>query len=186
MAKIWSSHDPSNWFYLNFNQCAKGCPNQISHLWVYPISPFPRNGQNIAHLWPIHGPHMVLKICSSWMLVIVPRDVPCHISHWWVYSLASFPRNGQNIALYGQNMVLKWSLKLVLSEPESLCPGLFHARFHIAGCIIKPPFLEMDKTWPFYGQNMVLTWSFQLVLPESYSLCPVIFHAKFHIAGWTL
>ena len=24
MAKTWSSHGPSNWFFLNLNQCAKG------------------------------------------------------------------------------------------------------------------------------------------------------------------
>ena len=25
MAKTWSSHGPSNWFFLNLNQCAQGC-----------------------------------------------------------------------------------------------------------------------------------------------------------------
>merc|ERR1712082_446875 len=86
-------------------------------------------------------------------------------------------------ALYSQNIVLAWSLKLVLPESYSMCPGMFHAKFHIARCILWSPFLKMAKTWPFYGQNMVLTWSFKMVLPESQSLCPGMFHAKFHIAG---
>ena len=25
MAKTWSTHGPSNWFFLNLNQCAQGC-----------------------------------------------------------------------------------------------------------------------------------------------------------------
>ena len=40
-------------------------PYQISHCWVYPVVPFPRNGQNMALSWPKHGPHMVLLIGSS-------------------------------------------------------------------------------------------------------------------------
>merc|ERR1711954_594497 len=64
-----------------------------------------------------------------------------------------------------------------------MCPRMFHAKLHFAGCILLPPFLELAKTWPFHSQNMVLTWSFKLVLPESESLCPGMFHAKFYIAG---
>ena len=41
---------------------------------------FPRNGQNMAFLWPKHGPHMVLQIGSFLILIIVPRDEPCQIS----------------------------------------------------------------------------------------------------------
>merc|ERR1711954_553066 len=101
----------------------------------------------MALLWPKHGPHMVLKIDSSRILMIVPRDVPCQISHCWAYQVAPFPRNGQIMVLYGQNMVLTWSLKLVLPESQSLCLGIFYAKLHIAGCILYPTFLEMAKTW---------------------------------------
>ena len=61
------------------------------------LSPFPRNDQNTALLWPKYGPHMVLEIGSSWILIILPRDVPCQILHCLVYPLAPLPSNGQNI-----------------------------------------------------------------------------------------
>ena len=70
----------------------------------------------MALLRPKHGPHMVLQIGSSLILIIVPRDVQFQISHYWVYPEAPFHRNGQNMALSGQNMVLTRSLKLVLPE----------------------------------------------------------------------
>ena len=63
-----------------------------------------------------HGPHMVLKINSSQVIINVPRDVPCQISHCQVYPVAPFPGNGKNIALYSQNMILTWFLKFVLPE----------------------------------------------------------------------
>ena len=73
-AKTWSSHGPQNCFVLNLNQCAQGCPCQISHCWVYPVAPFPIDGQNMAFLGPKHGPHMVPQIAFS------RRDGPCQIS----------------------------------------------------------------------------------------------------------
>ena len=88
----------------------------ILKCWVYLVAPLPRNGQNMSLLWPKHGPHMVIEICSSRILIIVPWYVPCHTLHCWFYPVAPFPRSGQNMALYGQNMVLTWFLKLVLPE----------------------------------------------------------------------
>ena len=70
----------------------------------------------MALLEPKYGPNMVLEIGSPLILIIVPRDVPCQMSHCWVYPVDPFPRNGQNMAVYGQKMVLKWSLKLVLPK----------------------------------------------------------------------
>ena len=59
-AKTWSSHGPSNWFFLNLNQCAQVCsmPNftilGVSHcpffLEMAKIWPF------IAKTWSSHGP----------------------------------------------------------------------------------------------------------------------------------
>ena len=42
MAQTWSSHGPSNWFFMTHNQCAQGCsiPNFTILGWVYPIDPF--------------------------------------------------------------------------------------------------------------------------------------------------
>merc|ERR1711954_239287 len=101
---------------LNLNHCAPICSMPNFTLLGLSCSPFSRNGQNMALLWTKHGPHMVLQIGSSHILIILPRDVPCQILHCWVYPVAPFLRNGQNMALYGQNMVLTWSLKLVLPE----------------------------------------------------------------------
>jgi len=121
----------------------------------------------MALLWPKHCPHMVLKIGSFSISINLLRDVPSKISHCWVYPVAPFPRNGKIWPFYWQNMVFTCSLILVLPESQSMCPGVLHAKFHIAGFILKLPFIEMGKIWPFSGQNMVLTWFLKLVLPES-------------------
>ena len=81
----------SSWILINV---IRDVPCQISHFWVYPVSPFPRNGQNMALLWPKHGPHMVLLIGSSWILINVPRDISYQKSNFWVYPVAPIPRNG--------------------------------------------------------------------------------------------
>merc|ERR1711954_204191 len=113
MAQTWSSHGPSNWFFLIHSQCAPGCsmPNftilsvsnsplflEMAKIWSFygqnmvltgsfkllfvnhnqcakgilhakfqnsrciPPSPFPRNGQKMALLWPKQGPQMLLYI----------------------------------------------------------------------------------------------------------------------------
>ena len=54
------------------------------------LSPFLRNGQNIALLWPKHGPNMVLQIGLSLILSDVPRDAWCQIWHCRVYTVAPF------------------------------------------------------------------------------------------------
>merc|ERR1711954_435637 len=46
-------------------------------------------------------------------------------------SCSPFHRNGQNMALYGQNLVLTCSLKLVLPESSSMCPRMFLDKFQI-------------------------------------------------------
>ena len=136
MAQIWSSHGPSNWFFLNLNQCAQGFSMPNLTLLGLSCSPLSLKRPKYGPLWSKHGPHLVLEFFSSWILVIVTRDVSCQSSHCLVYPVAPFPRNSQNMALYGQNMVLAWSLKLVLPESWSMCPGIFHAKFDIAGCIL--------------------------------------------------
>merc|ERR1711954_98481 len=98
------------------------------------------------------------------MGINVPKDFPCQISHCWVILQLPFLEMAKTWPFYGQNMVLTWPYNLVLPESLALCPGMFHAKFYIAGCILYPTFLEMANTWPFYGQNMVLPWSFKLFL----------------------
>ena len=109
IAKTWSSQGPSNGFFLNLNQCPKGCSMPNFTLLAKSCSPLPRNDQNMALLMPKHGPQMVLQVGSSGILVIVPRDVPCQSSHSWIFPVAPFPKNGQNMAICCQNMVLTWS-----------------------------------------------------------------------------
>ena len=169
MAKTWSSHGPSNWFFLNLNHYAQGysIPNflllgasfsplskkwpkhgpliivprevtrQISHCWVFPVAPLPKNGQNMALLWqnmvhtwsspswPKHGLHLVLKIGSTWILINMPRDVPCQISHCQVYPVVPFLKNGQNMALllpkHGPHMVVQIGSNLNLNHCAQIC-----------------------------------------------------------------
>ena len=46
-----------------------------------PAVPFgPLNCQNLALSWPKHGPHMVLLIGSSWILIVVSRDATYQMS----------------------------------------------------------------------------------------------------------
>ena len=85
-------------------------------------------------LWQKHGPSMVLQIRSSWILINVPREALCHISNCWMYPVTPVPRNGQNMALYGPNMVLKWSFNLVLADSQSMCHGILNVKFEICGC----------------------------------------------------
>ena len=126
MAKIWPFYGQNmvvTWsFELVLPESLPMCPGMLhtkfQNSQCVPWSPFPRNGPNMALLWPKHGPHMVLQIGSSRILIIVPRDILCQISHCWVYPVVPFPRNGQNLALlgpkHGPQMVLQISSSWIL------------------------------------------------------------------------
>ena len=58
--------------------------------WCIPYSPFPKNGKNVAILWPKHGPQVVLQIEYSWIILNVPQDAPFQISQFLVYPIVSF------------------------------------------------------------------------------------------------
>ena len=66
--------------------------------------------------------------------------------------------------LYGQNMVLTCSVKLVLPESKSMCPGRLHAKFHNTGSIQWSPSPRtgqyMAHFWPKHGPHMVLQIGF--------------------------
>merc|ERR1711954_525706 len=66
MAKTWSSHCPSNWFFLNLNQCAQGCPMPYFTFLGVSCSPlswkWPKHGPFMAKKWSSHGP-------SSWFFL---------------------------------------------------------------------------------------------------------------------
>ena len=114
IAKRWSLKG----FFLNISQCAKGCSMPNFTLLAKSCSPLSKNGHNVALSWPKHGRYIVLQFRSSWILIIVPRDVPCQFSLCCLDPVAPFPRNGQNMALLWLNMVLTWSIKSVLLKPK--------------------------------------------------------------------
>ena len=154
-------------------------PCQILHCGVYPVVPFPRNGQKNGPLWQRHGSHMVLKVGSSWISINVPRDVPCKISHCWVYPVAPFPRNGWNMALlWPKHGPSNW----YFLNLNHCAQGCSIPNFTLLGLSCSP-FPRNGQKMALYGWNMVLTWSLKLVLYESQSMCPGMLHAKFHIAG---
>ena len=128
--------------------------------WHCPIAPSPRNSQCIALLWSKHGPQMVLKICSFWILINIPRDVPCQISHCQVYPGVPFLKNGQNTALllpkHGSHMVIQIGSSLILINVPRDVPC------QISHFLVYPvaSFPKNCQKWPF----MAKTGSFQLVL----------------------
>ena len=60
---------------------------------------------------------------------------------------------------YGQNMVLTWSIKMVLSKTQPICSGMFPAKFQIAGNVLELPFIDVAKMallWQKDGPHIVL------------------------------
>merc|ERR1711954_190033 len=57
-------------------------------------------------LWLKHGPHMVLQIGSSRIIIIVPRNAPCQISQFWVYPIFPFSKKWPK---YGPFVGKSWS-----------------------------------------------------------------------------
>ena len=65
MAKTWSSHGPSNWFFLNQNQCSKGW--SMPNFTILGVSYGPPSLE-MAKTWPFHGRNMVLTLCFKLVL----------------------------------------------------------------------------------------------------------------------
>ena len=106
--------------------------------------------------WPKHGPHLVLKIGSSWNLKNVPKDVPFQISHCWVYPKAHFPKNSHNMTLlwqkHGPNMILHIGSSWNLIDEPMTAPCQF-SQFRVYSIF---PF---SWKWPKYGPFIAKTWS---------------------------
>ena len=155
---------------MNPNQLAQGCsmPNfRFLASILTDIFNFPRNGQNMGLLWLKHGPHMVLQIVSSSIIISLPRDTPCQISQFWVYTIVSFSYKWPK---YDPFMAKTWSSygpsNWFFPNHNQCAQGGSMPNFTILCVSQSPLFLEMAKLCPFYGPNMVLKWSFKLVLPE--------------------
>ena len=107
-------------------------------------------------LWSKHGPHLVLKISSSWILIKVTRDVPCQISHCWVYPVVPFP---QKWPKHGPFMAKTWSSH----EPSNwfflklnhCAKGCSMPIFTLLGLSCSP----LSQKWPKQGPFMAKTWS---------------------------
>ena len=60
ISKTWSSHGPSNWFFLNHNQFVLRCYMPNVTILGEPHSPFsykwPKHGPFMAKTWSTHGP----------------------------------------------------------------------------------------------------------------------------------
>ena len=88
----------------------------------------------------------------SWILIIVPRDVPFQISHCWIYPVAPFLSNSQKMALlwpkHGPHMVLQIGSGWILINLPKDVPC------QISNCCLYPV-----APFPRNCQNMVFTWS---------------------------
>ena len=102
--------------------------------------------------WLKYGPHLALQIGSSWIIINMPRDVPCKISHCWVYPVVSFLKNGQNRALlFPKHGPSNWfSLNLNHCAKGSSMPNF---TLLILSCS------PLSLKWPKNGPFMAKTWS---------------------------
>ena len=111
MAKTWSSYGSVNWFFLNHNQCAQGC--SMPYFTNLGVSHSPLFLENMAITCTSHGPsnrfflnhNQCAQECS------MPNFTNLGVSH-----CPLFLEMAKIWPFYGQNMVLTWSVKLVLPE----------------------------------------------------------------------
>merc|ERR1711954_123366 len=110
---------------------------------------------------------MLLQISSSWIIINLPRDVPCQILQFWVYPIVPFSYKWPK---YGPCMAKTWSShgpsNWFFLNHNQCSQGGSMPTFTILGVSHSPLFIEMAKIWPFYGQNMVLTWNIAFLWPK--------------------
>merc|ERR1712082_30037 len=106
MAKIWpfmakscSSHGPSNWFFLNHNQCAQGGSMPIYIFLDVSHSPL---FLEMAKNWPFYGQNMVLtwsfKLFFPELYSMCTGMLHAKFHNSWCIPLSPFHRNDKNIA----------------------------------------------------------------------------------------
>ena len=130
MAKTWSSHGPSKWFFLNHNQYAPRCftPN-FTILGVLHNPLFlegPKYGPFMAKTWSSYGPSNVFFLNYNQF------SQGCSLPNFTILGVSHSPlflEMAKIWPFYGQNMVLTWSFKLVLPESYLMCPGMLHVKF---------------------------------------------------------
>ena len=150
MAKIWSSHGPSNWFFLSLNQCVHGysMPNFSSGCILQP--PFqerPKYDPFMAKTWSLHG-------FSNWFLLNLDQCTQgCSMPNFTllgVFFSPLFPEMTKIWPFYGSNIGLTGSFKLVHPESQSMCSGIL--------CQISESQVYPVAQLPRNGQNMPLLW----------------------------
>ena len=108
----------------------------------------------MALLWPKCGPHMVLKISSSWIIINVPRDAPSKISQFRVYPIVlsskKWPKYGPFMAKKGSSHgPSNW----FFLHDNQCAQGGSMPNFTILGVSHSPLCLEMAKTWSSPGPS---------------------------------
>ena len=142
IALLWPKHGPNKvlWivFFLNYIQCAKGGSMPISTILGVTHSPL---FQEMAKMKPFCGQNMVL----TWSFTLFfflnhnHRAQGCSMPNFTILGVSHSPLFLEMVKIwpfYGQNMVLTWCFKLGFPYSWSMCPGMFHAKFHIAGSIL--------------------------------------------------
>ena len=68
MDPLWQKHGPNMVLQIGSSLILIFVPRaallQISHCWVYPVTPFPKNGQNMT----LFSPNLVLTWAFNWSL----------------------------------------------------------------------------------------------------------------------
>ena len=125
---------------------------------MYHIVPFswkwPKYGPFIDKIWSSHGllNNFFLNHNQCAQGCSMPNFTNLGVSH-----CPLFLEKAKIWPFYGQNMVLTWSVKLVLPESLSICPGRLHAKFHYTGSIPSPRTGQnVALFWPKHGPHMVL------------------------------
>ena len=117
MTQTWSSHGPSNWFFLNHSQCDQGCsmPNFtwlglscscVSYKW-------PKYVPLMAKTWSSYGP-------EYWIFLNLNQcDQGCSMPNFTILGVSNGPLSLEMAEIwpfYGQNIALTWYSKLILPE----------------------------------------------------------------------
>ena len=139
MAKTWSSHGPSNWFFLNHNQWVQGW--SMSNFTILGVSHSPLFLE-MAKIWPFmaktwswHGPS------NCFFLNHNQFAQGCSMPNFTILGVFHSPLfldMAQIWPFYGKNMVLIWSFK-------SMCQGMLHAGFQSPSIYIDRYFQLSDS-----------------------------------------
>ena len=117
MAKTWSSYGPSNWFFLNHNQCFQGW--SMTNFTILGVSHSPLF-LKMAKIWPYYGQTWSSHGPSNWFFLNHNQCAQgCSMPNFTILGVSHstlFLKMAKIWPFYGKNMVLTWSFKWVLPE----------------------------------------------------------------------